>query len=132
MAIAIDVARVHRFITEADQKLPPEQQTTFLLGVVSAREQAELHDILFEATLAPDGTISKGRVREQAFNYGIIVRGLRGWENFRDAKGADVAFIPNGKGASDESITRIPPATRTSIANAIAALSRVVEDDEKN
>ena len=96
MAIALR-STVREFVAPSDTKLPPEQQTTWLLGPLDVFDSAELAD---SYSTDPNKWASK--------NVQMVRMALRGWRNFKDADGAEVPFIGLGGRASDEDMRKIP------------------------
>ena len=59
--------------------------------------------------------------------------GLRGWSNFKDNKGADIAFARNDEGVVPlEVIKQIPPIVLIEISAEILKISRLAEIEIKN
>lgn len=123
MPIAVDPAKVVRYVLRAERELPPEQQTVFLLKALTARETADVEDALFFQTAI--GTM----VRNGSQRLRILGLGVVGWENFPDSQGRPVPFNTQDKAANWD---RIAPEYQTELANAIMEANRLNAADRKN
>jgi len=132
MAIAVDMKTVIRHVLERDRVLPADQQTTFLLGIVPARDKAQLADKILARH--EGGFIE---LRQETVNLGMLRAGLRGWENFKDRAGNVLEFktLSGGNGhavPTDEMLDLIRDADRTELVSVITKATELSEDDQKN
>lgn len=111
-----------------------DSPTVFILGVLSATAEAAIEDALVQ--VHADRSMS-AQTGTQTAN--ILRAGLRGWRNFRDARGTDVPF-PTSKGrmlggratVTDEGLTMLAPKHRKELAEAITERNELTDDDRKN
>jgi len=132
MAIAVDMKTVIRHVLERDRSLPADQQTTFLLGPMNARERAAMGDKLLARH---EGGFVE--LRQETVNLGVLRAGLRGWENFKDRAGNVLEFktVSNGTGhqvPTEEMLDLIREADRDELVSVITKATELSEDDEKN
>jgi len=108
----------HEYVCKADRKSPKADRTAFEVRYLTADEQAEIRDAMFNVT-------GIGNARREKFLTGssalmALKKGLLGWKNFVYADtGEKIEF-------NVENFSCIPPAERDEIANYI----RGIEEDE--
>ncbi|BDQ01947.1 MAG: hypothetical protein KatS3mg036_0501 [Ignavibacterium sp.] len=125
MAIALSRKTVD-YILESDRKLDKSEQTIFKIKPLSAKQYARIQDSMrFSRKDNGDSNIEN----LGTYTYEVLLYGLVGWENFKDADSQEVKF--NSK-AVDESIDYLPIDVRYELANAIMELSLLGGDKEKN
>jgi hypothetical protein len=108
MVIAVDPNTTVEYVLREDRSLPREQQTVFLVKPLTLQEEHEVPRVA-----ANDG--HEGGTL-------ILVRGLRGWSNLRDAAGADVPFEGDSKGNPTRAcLARLTSAQRTELGLVIHA-----------
>jgi hypothetical protein len=115
------------YICESDKSLPDKEQTKFYWKPLSAKQDAVTKDILrYEMKRGTeDVTFLNWSQKEVA----VLKAGLIRWENFPDANGVETPFNANDM---DATISRIPPAIRTELANVIAGYSELAQGEQKN
>lgn len=133
MPVAPNPNSTFDYVLKCDRDKPVEDQTVFKLSVLNAAEYAEIED----STVVGD--------REHGFRtqsgstiLRVLRLGLRGWSNLRNEEGEEVTFATrtvNGgrRGAvqqpTDETLSRLLPAWRRELCNAITEGNTVDEDE---
>lgn len=110
MAVAIDPQARERFVLAQDRDLPTERQTVFILRPVTAGEFVDL----------------TSKVARDLFPHEMAFKGLCGWENLRDAAGAEVVY------SAVAARERLAVPWILEIGVAVARLSRITEADVGN
>jgi len=100
----------HTYVCKCDLKKPEEEQTKFKVRFLTAPEQAELRDMIYNVQ-------GFGDKRNERFLSGTIALealkiGLKGWENFTFEDGEPIPF-------NVDNFSCIPPSERDEIANYI-------------
>jgi hypothetical protein len=138
MPVARSKSDLIRYVTEADRKLPVDQQSVFLIAPLSNKTMGQIQNLLQVSIDGQTATLLRGQQRHSA-----LKAGLKGWENFATADGAPAVFATD-KGErlvhgvtvhnppSDESLEMIPIADYEEIADAILNANRLNDDDRKN
>jgi hypothetical protein len=126
MPIAVDPARTYRYVLACERALPVEQQTVFLLKALTAREHAQIRDGL--SVVDPQGNLL---VRQGSGEILILTLGVLGWENFKDAQGAPVAFLADPM-QKDANWDRLAPHHRKELADAVTEMTFLSEAERKN
>jgi hypothetical protein len=138
------------YIPKDDLEKPPDQQTTFHLKTLSAKEQEEVEDSIptvYESEVK-GGRVSRAKRRElekkgskvsMKMKTGARVNtylriGLMGWDNFKDENGKLVEFLPPDVTGMCrwENIDRLGPDLRFEISQAIEEGNQISEKEEKN
>lgn len=128
MPIAVDPEKTFDYILKRERSLPIEQQTIFHLKVLTARELAGIEDNVSRINTA-DGSMT---VKTGSTILDTLKKGLRGWENFKDAQGNAVLYRENNGVPRDDNFDRLLPADRRELANAITEQNRLTEEQIKN
>lgn len=138
MPVARSKSDLIRYVTEADRKLPADQQSEFILAPLSNKTLGQIQNQLQVSIDGATATVLRGQQR-----YCALKAGLKGWENFSTADGAPAAFLID-KGdrqahgvqftspPKDETLELLAPADYEEIADAILSANRITEDDTKN
>jgi hypothetical protein len=124
MVKAIDTSKSHEYVTKTDQKLPREDQTIFLVRFLSAQQQFEMRDDMYQVT-----GIAKGR--KEKFMTGTNERktlniGLVGWKNLSSESGNDISFDAKDM---PKMLDFLPPDVRTELAQHIRGESELEEGE---
>lgn len=121
---AINSKTPHEFVTKAEKKLPPEKQTSFKVRFLTASQQAEIRDTLYNVSGL--GKARKERIQTGTADLQTLKYGLVGWSNFLDDNGSPVNF---DLGKIDDMIDMIPPEARSEIASHVRGESEVTEGE---
>lgn len=136
MPIAIDPREPYEYVLECDRKLPDDEQTKFVLKVLTLGELANLEDSLFRM----DPGSGEAKLMTGSHAIKILKLGLRGWRNFNDANQQPVEFETRRTGTSagprdevtDSCLERLHPDWRRELANAITSQAKLNEEERKN
>jgi hypothetical protein len=146
MAIAFDVKETREYILEADRKLPPEQQTIFILGTLDSSLAGHINDASIDFQMNDKGPDREANIQwRRAFRQLQLVRfGLKGWSNLFDRQGKEIRFDPkdhtksyavsnvgNREGLTDRALDLIKPYIRE-LAKQINEANWLDEEEEKN
>lgn len=138
MPVARSKSDLIRYVTEADRKLPVDQQSVFILAPLSNKTLGQIQNQLQVSIDGTTATVQRGLQR-----YCALKAGLKGWENFSTADG-QVAPFATDKGdrqahgvqftnpPKDETLELLAPADYEEISDAILNANRVTDDDTKN
>lgn len=138
MPVARSKSDLIRYVTEADRKLPVDQQSTFILAPLSNKTLGQIANQLQVSVDGLTATVLRGQQR-----YCALKAGLKGWENFSTAEGVPAPFLTD-KGdrqqhgvqftspPKDETLELLAPSDYAEIADAILSANRLTEDDTKN
>lgn len=84
------------YVVTDERKLPTKQQTVFKLKTLSAREIAELEDILYsrETVVRDEGAVISEALTRKTGTYSLraLQMGLIGWENFLGHQDKPIPF----------------------------------------
>ena len=137
MAIAINPSESFEFTLRADRSLPEEKRTVFMLRPLSYVERRKIEDMA--SVVEAETGLVRGTVG--SINDATLRLGLKGWRNFRDAKGVEVPFELEGKRLGILGSLVDPPTLRTlerlhprdaeELVNAITEVQRVTVDEGK-
>lgn len=109
---------------ERTEKSAPDPSGTFFkLSALRPRDEASIEDACIGYSKRSDGVgleVSSARLGVRSLE--ILLKTLRGWRNFRDARGAEVPWAGFG---SEENLARISAAHRHELSGAAVARSRV-------
>ena len=131
--IAIDPGQEHRYIPKDARALSPEDQPVFIITSLTARETSELEDGAADAILpSKEGGQTKMRVLSGGTVLKALMKGLKGWENFKDATGNNVPWRENNGKARQDNLDRIHPSIRKELAEAITEPNNLDGQAEKN
>lgn len=125
--IAVDPNKAFDYVLMCDRQLPLDQQTTFHLKVLTARELAEIEDKAARADMQGNLEFRSGT---QVIR--ILTAGLKGWSNFKDSSGAEVPFRDNNGTPRQENWDLLKPDWRRELANAITEQNRMTDAERKN
>ena len=128
MPIALDPRATFDYVLKEDRELPEEQQTVFELRPLTVSEEARVADSMIASVPGQD----EMSIKSGSYQLQILRCGLRGWRNFKNAKGADVAFDVtkgNHRHVTDDSLDRLSYANRNELTNAITEHSAVSEEE---
>jgi hypothetical protein len=122
---AIDPRKPHEFVVKSERDLPKDQQTVFLVKYLTAHQQFELRDEMYQVK-------GIGKARNEKFLTGTMERktlklGLVGWKNFTDDSGSQLEFKSNDL---DNMLDYVPPTARAEIASHIRGDSELDEGEE--
>ncbi len=127
--IAIDPEKKYNYIPECERDLESADQTIFHLSMPKAKEAANLQDNITESTLGDQAVM---RVKSGSSVLSALQVGLRGWENFKDAKGQPILWRDNNGKPRPEMFDVIPPKIRQELAEVITSGIGLDEEQEKN
>lgn len=127
MAIAVDPKKVFDYVLLCDREQPKEQQTIFHLKVLTARELADIEDKAARADMQGNLEFRSGTQIIRILNAG-----MKGWSNFKNAAGEEVAFRENNGAPRQENWDVLRPEWRRELANAITEQNALTEADQKN
>jgi len=111
----------------ADNGAIDPQKTVFVLGALTAEQDAKIEDLGAELIVGDSG-VSGGRLNRGTVTLQILRYGLRGWRNFRDPEGNDVAWKSEGGNpprCAVSCLDYLSSEHRAQIANAITERQRV-------
>lgn len=136
-AVAYDPDVLFDYVLAADRDKPPEKQTIFHLKTLTARDTEAIENA-WRTMMSGD----KDKVAEKdlvlALNRGTMTietlkRGLCGWDNFLDARGKPIPFLPCERAICPmKNIDRLQPDDRHELAKAIEDGAHLSESDRKN
>lgn len=120
------------YVLREDRKLPPEEQTTWILGGLTYRDM----EYIMSRALGVDGDGAVSvTTNAQAQARRVLNRGLRGWKNYRRQDGSQIEFRSVDEGGvrilPEEILDTLYPHA-IELANAITERSRLTERQEKN
>lgn len=128
MPIALDPKSTFSYVLRDDRELPKEQQTVFELRGLTVAEEASVTDSMILA----HGGVEELSVRAGTHALTVLRFGLKGWSNFKNADGADVAFeVEKGhpRHITDTCLDRLAPKHRQELMQAILDRGTVTEDE---
>ena len=134
MAVALSPGEIREHVLEADRGLPPERQTRWKYRILSAEEYYRIQDGLVarEAGGRRKREDREGStLRVGTLERDILLAGLAGVENFTDPEGAAVSW-PSGRTDRIGFLSRMLPAWRTELANAITGALELDEAERRN
>jgi hypothetical protein len=146
MAIAFDTSETREYILVRDQKLPPEQQTKFILGVLDARLANLLKDSAVDFSPNNDGPDANADIKykPRAHDVDVVRFGLKGWDVLFDKRSNQIPFDPklhtksipvkplgNRNGLTDIALDLLKPYIRE-LAKQIDGDNWFTEEEEKN
>ena len=123
MGLWVDPTRTIRYIPEADEGKPAEEQSAFYLRALTAREFASFRD----RAVAP-GADGLSRTQVYAFDIELLRLALTGWE------GPGAPAFPKDATPStvEEALSLIHPDLRDELSRAAYDMNKVTEDERKN
>ena len=85
-----DPNKIHRYVPIVDRDLPEKDQLVLLVEPLSPEDNAKIRDKTYKAT-------GLGKKRFEQFLTGsteleVIIKCLKGWENFMDTDGNNIPF----------------------------------------
>jgi len=102
--------QVHSYVCKCDKGSPVLEQTSFKVRFLTASEQANLRDDMYE--VAGVGTKRTEKLKTGSSTQKALELGLKGWENFKFDNGEEIPF-------SLDNFSCIPPNERDEISNYI-------------
>lgn len=84
MAIAIDPNQLQPYVCEPDRELPESEQTTFMLRPLATQDHSAVFPIVVR--------LQKKDTMEPRDIMDLLLLGLAGWSNLRDADGEEIEF----------------------------------------
>jgi len=125
----INASSAHEFEPKGQDDVPAEERTVFLCKFLDVNMSAKITDQVYSAK-------GFGNKREELLRAGtqeieILRSGLVGWKNFTYDDGTEVEWkeVPRGLSKQkaviimDENLNKIPPETRSEIADFIRGTS---------
>lgn len=130
--IARDSKKTWDYVLLKDRTRPPEERTTWTLGVITARQHAAIADASFLMNL--DGSVRGTKGGTYALLQ--LAYGLRGVKGFKDEEGKEIEIAwaegPGGPMVASEFLDRIPFEVRDELSHQIGVGNKVDADDRKN
>ena len=123
---AIDINEPVRYVPKAERKLDEDEQTTFIVKLISAVRQAELQDDLYQVD--GGGKERRERLATGTKNLETLRGHLIGWENFLDKEGKPVEFNPKKMNAM---INMVPVDVQSELVDVISQQAEVSEGEGK-
>ena len=128
MPIALDPKQTFDYVLKAERDLPAEQQTVFELRGLTIAQETAIADAMMHGTAgSSDFGLRQGTTQLMSLRFG-----LRGWRNFKNADGVEVAFETQ-KGAprhvTDACLDYLSGPDRSEIANAITERHSVTAEE---
>jgi hypothetical protein len=120
---AIEAGVVEKFVAKEDRGLPPAEQTRFLLEFLDPYTDAKLSDEVY--SISGMGNNRKERVRSGTQQNETLKKCLKGWENFKDSNGREIAFDSDMM----VNIARIKPKVRREIVDFVRGESEADEGE---
>jgi hypothetical protein len=120
-ALQLDTTRTH--VSIFDDAKGTEDETKWLLGTLDSRTSGRIKDSATRFIVdpnSPDEEVSTS-VSQSDVNYQRVQYGLKGFENFKDAKGNDVAFKTRTKRHGTQSYEIVDDSVMAIIPDAILA-----------
>jgi hypothetical protein len=123
MVVAIDPDATfdHVLREERDSAEP----TVFKLKPLTARQLAQIEDMLV-VHLGGGVRLNTGMQTLEVLRLGLV-----GWENFKDAAGNPVPFVPITP-KDERSLDLLHPRWRVELANAVTEHAKLTEEQRKN
>ena len=94
--VGITPEAVREYVVVSNRKDPVEQQVKWLIGPVDSLSMARMNDTYMElgvdAASGDEITPTSKNLRIFEWATDICKYGLKGWSNFRDANGNEIAF----------------------------------------
>lgn len=125
---------INEFTPKGQDDVPAEEKTVFLCKFLDVNEAASITDQIYTAKGFGDKREELLRAGTQDLN--VLRRGLVGWRNFVYDDGTEVEWEDVPKGISkqkraqvmDQNLNKIPPETRSEIAEFIRGSSTPDQD----
>ena len=139
MILALDSNESREFVSTLDNE---ETKTIFILGVLDNFVRAKIEDMTTRYSI-PQNNSTEGtadiQINYNQRNLQLVRYGLKGWRNFKDAKGVDVIFetiasAEFGKSyniISERTIKRLPRNLINELAVEILNDNQISIDDKK-
>lgn len=118
MAIGIRPGEDEEYILKKERKLPKEEQTIFLIKMMTAEEGAHTVDVL---NMNPGGA---------KYALSCIQMGLIEWRNLKDYEGKEIDFLDEE--TKLKNLDFLPPEYWAEIADAIVMKNQVSEALKKS
>lgn len=140
MAIkALTLSSVKVIESALDPARGTAEATRFTIGALDAFVSAYVTDRMLTFSDSDSGGIQTAQVKMNEADLEVVRFGLKGWENFQDARGNDVAFrtverILQGKKyvvVESDDLARMAPELVRELAREIRAINSVTEDEAK-
>lgn len=124
MPFAIDPEETWDFTPDGQDDLPEDARVAFALAPLDLKSEKRV------AQLSKGQEDFAGASEAGTF---ILKMGLRGWKNFKTAKGVDAPFVLGQDGKpSDRTLSLVDLTTRMQIVKAILYRNGITEDERKN
>lgn len=138
MVKAIDIDAVSEYVCKEDRRLPEEEQTIWKIGVLDSLTIADISQM--DVEFDPGSKEQKIRANIAGRELDNVRYGLKGWNNFKDAKGQEIKAMFNtiskgGRSAQtlhDNCLKQIPPRIIQELAEEIKKSNELSEVEEKN
>lgn len=90
--IGLTMTGLVHYVSPLDPDKGTENETRFQLGSIDRATMARIMDKALVFTQSDTDANGSSQVRMNEVNYDLVRAGLRGWTNFKDAEGNDIAF----------------------------------------
>lgn len=127
MPIAIDPNETTEYVLKCDRDLPVDGQTVFLIAPQTVA-QTRAAETKLQPVVRGDVTIQGSNVD---FVHQVLRHGLRGWRNFKNRAGVQIAWQASHRDGqpTDETLARLSLSYRAELAEAIQALGKIESAD---
>jgi len=140
--VGLSLAATRPFQSRLDSARGTPEATTFRLGTLDSRILGKIKDMATTINVdptQPDDEVSTS-INGNEVNFQTVAYGLKGWENFKDAKGNDIAFQTLTRRHSGqvyevvdpEVLKLVPQAVLAELAYEITRDNEVSETEGKN
>jgi hypothetical protein len=138
--VQLEVPLVENGVKITEEVVIGDGATVFALGVLDVFVMGMIYDETSSVTRGEDAGRVGITTRINQSNIEAVRFGLKGWRNFKDARGNDLAFktvkkLTNGRTytvVSDECLERLGIRDIRELAQAIKDRSEVGREEEKN
>jgi len=128
---AIDPAEIHDYVPKRYRKLPPEDQPSFQLKILSARDAAELENNSLSSHTGHDNKQFM-RVKSGTTTLKALVKGCVGWKNWKTKNGTEAKFRENAGKPNEQTFDCVPNVIRGELAKVITTGLGLTEQAAKN
>lgn len=140
MARALNPDREIGFVLKEDRELAPAEQTVWYFRTLSAADHARIQDaaVLVEQDAPQKGfrnatTATRTRILSGSQPLEVLLAGLVRVDNFLDDQGRAIPYPGDGKKEAKLAfLSRLKPAWRREIADAISGETELSEEEEGN
>lgn len=138
MIKAVDIDAVCDYVCKDDRNVPEAERTIWKIGVLDSLTMADISQM--DVEFNPDSKEQKVRANIAGRDLDYVRYGLKGWTNFKNAKGEDIKPMFNtlSKGnrpaqvLHDNCLRQIPPKIIQELAEVILSNNGLSEGEEKN